>query len=119
MGKFKPRGFGGSGKGAGGGGGGNLAQQLQKLQEDMKKAQDQLAEETMTVTAGGGAIEIVITGHQRVQSIKIKPEVVDPSDLTMLEDLVTAAVNEAIERSQAMAAERMQGLTGGLGLPGM
>ncbi len=120
MGKFKPRGMGGSGKGAGGGG---MQQMLAKLQEDMRKAQEQLAEETLTVTAGGGMIEIVITGHQRVQSIKIKPEAVDPSDMTMLEDLVTAAVNEAIERSQAMAAERMQSITGGmgagLGLPGL
>jgi DNA-binding YbaB/EbfC family protein len=102
-----------------GGGMGGFAQQIQKLQEDMVKAQEALADETVTVTAGGGMIEIVITGHQRVRSITIKPEVVDPDDVEMLQDLIVAAVNEAIERSQTMAAERMQGLTGGLGLPGL
>ena len=61
---------------------------------------------------------IVITGQQRVKSIKLQPEVVDPADLDMLQDLLVAAVNEAIERSQAYAAEKLQGLTGGLGIPG-
>jgi DNA-binding YbaB/EbfC family protein len=119
MGKFKPRASSLSKTSAGGG---NLGQQLQKLQDEMKKAQEQLAEETLTVSAGGGLIEVEITGHQRVRAIRIKPEAIDPSDPTLLEDLVTAAVNEAIERSQAMAADRMQGLSGGLGglgLPGM
>jgi DNA-binding YbaB/EbfC family protein len=114
MAKFKPR---ASSMSKSGGGGDKLMQQLQKLQDEMKKAQEELSEETVTISAGGGMIEIEITGHQRVRSIKIKPEAIDPSDPTMLEDLITAAVNEAIERSQAMAAERMQGLTPG-GLPG-
>jgi len=105
--------------GMGGGGFGGFAQQLQKLQEEMAKTQEALAEETLTVTAGGGMIEVVITGNQRIRSITIKPEVVDPEDLEMLQDLIVAAVNEAIERSQTMAAERLQGLTGGLGLPGL
>jgi DNA-binding YbaB/EbfC family protein len=84
----------------------------------MMKAQEQLADETLEVSAGGGAITIVVTGQQRVKSIKLQPEVVDPSDIEMLQDLLVAAVNEAIERSQAYAAEKLQGLTGGLGIPG-
>lgn len=115
-GKGAKRGFGPPGMGGGLGG---FAQQLQKLQEEMIKAQEALAEETLTVTAGGGMVEVVITGHQRIRSITLKPEIVDPDDVEMLQDLIVAAVNEAIERSQAMAAERLQGLTGGLGLPGL
>ena len=68
------------------------------------------------MTAGGGAITVVITGHQRIQSIEIQPELVDPEDIEMLQDMLVAAVNASIEQSQAMAAEKMEGLTGGLGL---
>lgn len=100
-------------------GGGGMLGQLQKLQQDMIKAQAQLADETLEVTAGGGAIVVVVTGQQRVKSIQLQPEVVDPGDIEMLQDLLVAAVNEAIERSQAFAAERLQGLTGGLGIPGL
>jgi DNA-binding YbaB/EbfC family protein len=98
--------------------GGGMLGQIQKLQQDMMKAQEQLADETLEVSAGGGAITIAVTGQQRVKSIKLQPEVVDPSDIEMLQDLLVAAVNEAIERSQAYAAEKLQGLTGGLGIPG-
>ncbi len=101
------------------GGGGGMMKQLQKLQEEMAKTQEALADETLTVTAGGGAITIVVTGNQRIRSITLKPEIVNPEDLDMLQDLIVAAVNEAIETSQAHAAERMQALTGGLGLPGL
>ena len=99
--------------------GGGMLGQIQKLQQEMIKTQAQLAEETLEVTAGGGAITIVVTGQQRVKSITLQPEVVDPNDIEMLQDLLVAAVNEAIERSQAHAAERLQGLTGGLGIPGL
>jgi hypothetical protein len=99
-------------------GGGGMLGQIQKLQADMMKAQESLAEETLEVTAGGGAITIVITGQQRVKSITLQPEVVDPADVEMLQDLLVAAVNEAIERSQTYAAQKLQGLTGGLGIPG-
>jgi len=85
----------------------------------MLKAQEALGEETVTVTAGGGAITVVMTGQQRVQSISIDPEVVDPDDVEMLEDLVMAAVNEALQRSQELAAERLGALTGGLRIPGL
>jgi DNA-binding YbaB/EbfC family protein len=93
--------------------------QVQKLQEEMLKTLEALSEETITVTAGGGAITVVMTGQQRVQSISIAPEVVDPDEVEMLEDLVTAAVNEALQRSQELATERLGALTGGLRIPGL
>src|SRR5512143_1324566 len=99
--------------------GGGMMGQIQRLQQDMMKAQEQLADETLEVTAGGGVITIVVTGNQRVKSIKLQPELVDPNDIEMLQDLLVAAVNEAIERSQTYAAEKLQGLTGGLGIPGL
>jgi DNA-binding YbaB/EbfC family protein len=101
------------------GGGGAMLQQLQKLQEEMVKTQEALGDETVTVTAGGGAITVVISGHQKIQSITIEPEVVDPDDMEMLQDLVTAAVNEAIDKSQQLAADRLGALTGGLSIPGL
>ena len=106
--KFQPR-----------GGQPDMMRQVQRLQEEMAKTQEALSEETITVTAGGGAIAVVMTGQQRVQSISIAPEVVDADDVEMLEDLVTAAVTEALERSQELAAERMGALTGGLNIPGL
>ncbi len=96
---------------------GGMLQQVQKLQEEMVKAQEALADESLSVTAGGGAIEITITGQQRLTAVKIDPEVVDPEDVEMLQDLIVAAVNEALDQSQALAAERMGALTSGLGLP--
>jgi DNA-binding YbaB/EbfC family protein len=95
---------------------GNLMSQFQEMQTQMASQQEALANETISVSAGGGAITIDITGHQRVQSIEIQPELVDPDDIEMLQDLLVAAVNAAIEQSQAMAAEKMEGLTGGLGI---
>jgi DNA-binding YbaB/EbfC family protein len=103
----------------GGGGGGGMMQQIQKLQQDMMQAQEALGQETVTVTAGGGAITVVITGHQQVESIQIDPEVVDPEDVEMLQDLIVAAMNEAVEKSRELAAERLSGLTGGLNIPGL
>ncbi len=96
-----------------------MLQQLQKLQEEMVKTQEALSDETVTVTAGGGAITVVISGHQKIQSITIEPEVVDPDDVEMLQDLVMAAVNEAIDKSQQLAADRLGALTGGLNIPGL
>jgi DNA-binding YbaB/EbfC family protein len=95
---------------------GGLMSQVQEMQQQMASQQAALAGETVSVTAGGGAITIVITGHQRVESIEIMPELVDPNDVEMLQDLLVAAVNAAIEQSQSMAAEKMEGLTGGLGI---
>lgn len=93
----------------------NMLAQVQQMQEEMAQAQEALADETVTVTAGGGAITIVITGHQRLQSIAIDPDLIDPEDQEMLQDMLVAAVNAAIEQSQTMAAEKMEGITGGLG----
>jgi DNA-binding YbaB/EbfC family protein len=106
-----------------GGLGGNMMRQLQKMQEDMVAAQEALANETVEVSVGGGALTIVITGHQRVQSITIKPEAIDTSDpewLNDLQDMLVVAVNQAIEQSQTMAAEKMENITGGLNnIPGL
>jgi DNA-binding YbaB/EbfC family protein len=96
-----------------------MLQQLQKLQEEMVQTQEALGDETVTVTAGGGAITIVISGHQEIQSITIEPEVVDPDDVEMLQDLVMVAVNEAIDKSQQLAADQLGTLTGGLSIPGL
>jgi hypothetical protein len=89
---------------------------IAKIQEQMLQTQEELGEKTVTITAGGGVIEVTMSGHQRVEGIRIDPEVVDPEDVEMLQDLIMAAVNEAIEASQALAAEQMSALTGGLGL---
>ena len=82
-------------------------QMIAKIQEQMLQTQEELGEKTVTTTAGGGVVEVTMSGHQRVEAIRIDPEVVDPEDVEMLQDLVMAAVNEAIERSQALAAEIM------------
>jgi hypothetical protein len=97
--------------------------QLQQMQEDMVKAQDELANETLDVSVGGGAVTITITGHQRFQNIKINKDLIDLEDeewLQDLQDLLLAACNQAVEQSQALSAERMEGITGGMGgmLPG-
>ena len=94
----------------------NMMGQFQEMQKQMAAQQEALETETISVTARGGAIEVVITGHQRIQSIVIQPELVDPDDIEMLQDMLVAAVNASIEQSQAMAAAKMEGLTGGLGL---
>jgi DNA-binding YbaB/EbfC family protein len=106
-----------------GGNMGMMMKQLQKMQEDMENARVELETETVEVSVGGGAITIVITGHQRVQSIKLNPELLDTSDpewVTDLQDMLVAAVNGAIEQSQTMAANRMESISGGLGnIPGL
>lgn len=102
--------------GLGGGGGGMMAQ-IRQLQEEMARTQESLGDEAVEVSVGGGVITMVMTGHQRLQSVTIQPDILDPDDVEMIQDLVLAAVNEAIERSQALASERMGALTGGLNLP--
>lgn len=99
------------------GGMGGLMSQVQKLQEEMEKAQEALGQEELTVSAGGGAITVVITGHREFKSITIKPEVVDPNDVEMLQDLLVAACNDAIEQAKKLEEERMGAVTGGMGLP--
>ncbi|MFQ5421240.1 MAG: YbaB/EbfC family nucleoid-associated protein [Anaerolineae bacterium] len=94
---------------------GNMMQQMQQMQQQMAQAQEALADELVTVTAGGGAISIVVTGQQRIKSITLDPELLDPEDVDMLQDMLVAGINSAIEQSQAMAAERMEGITGNMG----
>ena len=96
-----------------------IQQQMVQLQEDMAKAQEALKDEEVTATVGGGMISAVANGHQEILSISIDPEVVDPDDVEMLEDMVLAAVNEALEKSRELAAERMSVFTGGLDIPGL
>jgi len=93
--------------------------QLQRLQDEMAKAQQSLGDETVEVSVGGGVIKAVMNGQQKLLSISISPEVVDPEDVEMLQDMILAVVNEAIERSQGLAADRMGALTGGLNIPGL
>jgi DNA-binding YbaB/EbfC family protein len=96
---------------------GNLMSQVQKLQEEMEKTQAALADEEITVSAGGGAVTVVVTGAREFRSVTIKPEVVDPEDVEMLQDLLLAVFNDAIQQAKALEDERMGGLTGGMGLP--
>lgn len=106
--------------GMGGGGGMNqMLKQAQKLQENMAKAQEELQTRTVEATAGGGAVQVVVSGKMELQEIKIKPEAVDPEDVEMLEDLVKVAVNEGLRKAQEMVNTEMGKLTGGLKIPGL
>ena len=96
-----------------------MLQQLQSLQEDMLEAQEEIAAMSVTATAGGGAVTAIVTGERRVQTLTIVPEVVDPEDVEMLQDLVTAAINEGLEQVDRITSERMAAFTGGLGIPGL
>ena len=96
-----------------------MMQQAQKLQQQLAKAQEELANMTVEASAGGGAVTVVMNGQQKIQSVKISPEVVDPEDVEMLQDMVLAAVSEAITKSQELAAKQLGGLTGGLKIPGL
>lgn len=97
----------------------NPQNMFQSLQQKMLETQEALANEMLEVSAGGGAVTVTITGQQKIQSIKISPDVMSAGDVEMLEDLILAAVNEAIERSQLLASSRMGELTGGLKMPGL
>ena len=100
-----------------------LLKQAQKMQQDMMAAQEQLKDETVEASAGGGMVTVVVSGDLAVRSIKIDPDAIDPDDPEMLADLVLAAVNEGLRSAQEMAASKLGGITGGLGgglgLPGM
>lgn len=98
-------------------GGGGMMQQIRQLQEEMARTQEALGDESVQVSVGGGVVTMVMSGHQKLLSVTIQPDILDPDDVEMLQDLVLAAVNEAIERSQALASDRMGALTGGLNLP--
>ena len=98
-----------------------LLKQAQQMQAEMAKAQEQLKQETVEASAGGGMVKVVMTGDMQLREITISPEAIDPEDPELLQDMVTAAVNEALRSAQELAANRMGGITGGLGggLPGL
>ncbi len=96
-----------------------MMKQMQKMQKEMTKAQEQLKEETVEATAGGGMVTVVVSGEKRVMDIQIKEEVVDPDDVEMLQDLVLAATNEALSQVDELVNERMGKFTKGMNLPGM
>jgi DNA-binding YbaB/EbfC family protein len=97
----------------------DILSQLGQMQERMAKAQEDLENRVAEGTAGGGAVSIKITGGMKVQQLHIEPDVVDPSDVAMLEDLVTAAVNEALQQVQGFQMGQLSSLAGGLGLGGL
>ena len=96
-----------------------LMQQAQQMQDQMAKAQAELATETVEASAGGGLITVQATGGGDIVSIKIDPKAIDPDDPELLEDLVLAAVNEALRSAQSLAQTKLGAMTGGLGLPGL
>jgi DNA-binding YbaB/EbfC family protein len=103
-------------------GGANINQmmkQAKKMQEEMARTQAELQEKVIEASAGGGAVTAKVNGKQHILEIKIKPEVVDPEDVEMLEDLVMAAINDAIKQSQDMVSSEMAKITGGLNIPGL
>ena len=93
--------------------------QAQELQAKLAKAQQELGNLTLEASSGGGAVKVTIDGQQNIQSVKISPEVINPDDVELLEDLVLTAVREAIAKSQEAAAKSLGGLTGGLKIPGL
>ncbi len=95
-----------------------MMKQVQKMQADMMAAQEALKDETVEATAGGGMVTVTVTGDQVVKSITIDPQAVDPDDVEMLSDMVLAAVNEGLRKSQELAASKLGAVTGGLGGPG-
>ncbi len=97
----------------------SMLKQAQKMQEDMARTQAELEEREYEVAAGGGVIGVKINGKKEILSVKIDPEVVDPDDVETLEDLIVAAMNEAIRKVEADSAAEMQKITGGMSLPGM
>jgi nucleoid-associated protein EbfC len=96
-----------------------MLKQAQKMQSDMAKAQDDLKNETVTATAGGGMVAVTANGQGDVLSIEIKPEAVDPDDVEMLQDMILVAVQDAIEQARAKQADLMQAATGGMNIPGL
>lgn len=97
----------------------NIMKQAKKMQEKIGKLQQELEAKTIEAQAGGGMVRVVVNGKFEVVSLKIEKEVVNPEDIEMLQDLIAAAVNEGIRKSQEMASSEMSKITGGLGLPGM
>ena len=96
-----------------------LMKQAQTLQRKMQEIQEELGQRTVSAQSGGGMVEAVVNGRQELVSLRIEPEVATPDDVEMLEDLILAAINEALNRSRDMVAQEMSKLTGGLQIPGL
>lgn len=98
---------------------GKMMKQVQKMQADMAKMQEELVNKTVEASSGGGMVKVVANGKQELMSIAINPEAVDPEDVEMLQDMILAAVNEALRQSQEMVAKEMSKITGGMNIPGL
>ena len=98
---------------------GNMMKQAQQLQAKMMKLQEELAEKTVESSSGGGMVKVTANGRQQILSIQVEKEVVDPDDVEMLQDLILAAVNDALAKAQEMVSSEMSKLTGGLNIPGL
>ena len=97
----------------------NMMKQAQNLQKKMLKMQEEMATKTVEATAGGGMVKVVANGSQKIESIVLDQEVVDPEDVEMLQDLILAATNDALKKSQDMVSGQMSKLTGGMNIPGL
>ncbi len=114
------KGFNSRGRGGmpmGGGMNAGMMKQVQKMQQDMMRMQQELEAKTYTAAAGGGAVSATVTGKRVLESLRIDPDAVDPEDVEILQDMIVAAVNEALRAAESDSASAMQGLTGGLNLP--
>jgi len=111
-----PKGFGGM---PGGMNMNNMLKQAQKMQKQMAEMQEGLAEKTLEVSAGGGAIKVIVTGEKQIKDLVISPDVVDPDDVEMLQDLVISAVNEALRQMDETVNNQMSKITGGMNMPGL
>ncbi len=101
------------------GGQGNMMKQIQKMQEDMQRIQTEVEESEFTSSVGGGAVEVTVNGSHEVLSIKMQPDVVDPEDIEMLEDLLISALNESIKKANDAMEQGMEKAKGGLSIPGL
>ncbi|MDK2800629.1 MAG: nucleoid-associated protein EbfC [Clostridiales bacterium] len=105
--------------GMGGGNINKMIKQAQKVQKEMERLQEELEQRTVEASAGGGAVTVIATGKKEIKEVKISPEVVDSDDVEMLQDLILAAVNEAVRKADEMVSSEMGKVTGGLNIPGM
>jgi DNA-binding YbaB/EbfC family protein len=96
-----------------------MMKQMQQMQNKMLKAQEELANESVTATSGGGAVTVEMNGHHEVLNVTLDPDAVSPDDVEMLQDMLVAAFNEALTKAQDMAQKKMSAITGGLNIPGL
>lgn len=97
----------------------NMMKQAQRMQAEMARVQEELSSDRVEASVGGGAVKVVMTGEMVVESVAIDADAVDTDDIAMLEDMIAAAVNEAVRQAQDLAARKMQAVTGGMGIPGI